>query len=214
MSASTASDDLFNYLAETSAVHDAEFRESLDMANDILGVEGTTIRLLQATPVVGVSDLVDLLFFVKTEGNLQLWQLVEYEVAHRRFKSRSVTGPRGTYGVPAPLFGRLPFVCRSNLTEVVTKVGDVSRFPLPDCILGLTVRDLDGGGREFAIGKSGDTFVTFVQPPVEAALQVQVPAPHAQDPFKSAAVRVIPVTTASVLFTGMLEHPSTVHCIL
>jgi hypothetical protein len=72
ISASAASDDLFNYLAETPAVHDAEFRESLDMADAILGVEGTTIRLLQATPFVGVSDLVGLLFFVKTEGNLQL----------------------------------------------------------------------------------------------------------------------------------------------
>jgi hypothetical protein len=32
--------------------------------------------------------------------------------------------------------------------------------------------------------KSGDTFFTFVQPPVEAALQVQVLVPHAQDPFQ------------------------------
>jgi hypothetical protein len=47
MSASTASDDLFNYLAETSAVNDAEFREGLDMADAILGVEGTTIRWCQ-----------------------------------------------------------------------------------------------------------------------------------------------------------------------
>jgi hypothetical protein len=74
--------------------------------------------------------------------------MVEYEVANRRFQSRAVTDPRGAFGVPIPLFGRLPFVCRSNLAE---KVGDVSRFPLPDCILGLTVRDLDDGGRDIAM---------------------------------------------------------------
>jgi hypothetical protein len=175
MSEATASNDLFNYLAETPAVHDAEFRDSLDMTDAILGVEGTTVRLLQAAPFIGVNDLVGLLFFVKNEGNLCLWQMVEYDVAHRRFKARSVTGPRGTYGVPVTLFCRLPFVCRLSLPEVIAKVGDNTKFPLPDLILGLAVRALNIGGREFAIGETGDTLVTFIQPLVEAALQTQVP---------------------------------------
>jgi hypothetical protein len=63
MSEATASDDLFNYLAETPAAHNAEFRDSLDMADAILGVEGTTVRFLQATPFIGVNDVVGLLFF-------------------------------------------------------------------------------------------------------------------------------------------------------
>jgi hypothetical protein len=197
--------DLFSYLVENPAVQDAAFSHAFDAANDVLCAQGTTTRMLQAAPFVGVNDLVGSLFFVKDAHGLQLWQLVTYDVSHRRFQATAVSGPKLSFNVPVHLFGRMPFVCRPSLPILIEKAGGVSHFPVPDCILGVSMRDLDGGGREFSIGKAHDTFVSFVQSPPEMALQTQVP--HAQDPYKSAAVRAIPAATASVLFTGMLTHP-------
>jgi hypothetical protein len=46
MSDTELDEDLFNYLADTPTVRDADFKSSLDAADAVLGVEGTSIRLL------------------------------------------------------------------------------------------------------------------------------------------------------------------------
>ena len=72
-------------LLQSTVSFDHDFKVSLDEADVVLGPAGTTLRMCQAAPRVGISDMEGLIFFNKSRHTrrLQIWQMVDYHVASR-----------------------------------------------------------------------------------------------------------------------------------
>jgi hypothetical protein len=199
--------DPMSHFVDTRVRYDRDFKTAMADAELLLGPQGVIVLLHRAAPHFPVSDMVGLIFFTreKREGRVLVWQLSSYNSETRRHKAQCVLREGLSYGIPVSLLPEIPFICRPSLEDILTKCGDKAKFPLPNQTLGISVRDVTPTSREFVIGSGSDILTTVAWEPEEAP-SAPVREAH-QDPFKTAAVRAIPVATANALFTGMSLHP-------
>jgi hypothetical protein len=199
--------DPMSHFVDTRVRYDRDFKTAMADAELLLGPQGVIVLLHRAAPHFPVGDMVGLIFFTreKGEGRVLVWQLIRYNSETRRYKAQCVLRDGLSYDIPVDLLPEIPFICRPSLDDILTKCGGKAKFPLPNQTLGISVRDVTPTSREFVIGSGSDVLTTVAWVPEEAP-SVPVREAH-QDPFKTAAVRAIPVATANALFTGMSSHP-------